>query len=204
MAGSHHGLFQRLCAIARRHSADAHAAEDIVQDALLAAIAAGRSDWTGAETLRWLSGTVRNRARMTARQARRSRRRDTEWRDTLAPTTNEPAETAGRLDLTGLPPALALVAALVLSGHNRREIAYLLDLPDTALRQRVLALKRQLQARGLAAPREMSGLSHNLAYGRIRQALRAGLVRHGGAFGSHDPDGHVFIVTPSQTAVRRQ
>nr|WP_318153298.1 transcriptional regulator [Devosia sp. CJK-A8-3] len=172
-----------------------------MQDALLAALAAGRNDWSNAETQRWLGGTVRNRARMMTRQALRGRRRDTAWHEAMVPSASDAAVP---LQLAGLPPALALVAALVLSGHNRREIAYLLGLTDTALRQRILALKRQLQARGLVAPHEMTGLSHDLAYGRIRQALGAGLSRHGGQFGSHDPDGHIFIVTPSQTVDRRQ
>jgi hypothetical protein len=92
----------------------------------------------------------------------------------------------------------------VLTGHNRREIAYLLGLPDTALRQRISALKKHLMARGLAAPEELSGLHLDLAYGRIRDALLPALVRHGGAFASHDPDGHLFLVRRSQTGAARQ
>ena len=96
------------------------------------------------------------------------------------------------------------LAALVLTGHNRREIAYLLRLPDTALRQRVVSLRRLLAARGLAAPEEMVGLNLDLAYGRMRIALRQALSRHGGIFASHDPDGHIFVVRRSQNQPARQ
>ena len=97
-----------------------------------------------------------------------------------------------------LPKSLRVIAALVLTGHNRREIAYLLNLPDTALRQRISALKRHLVAKGLAAPEELSGLHLDLAYGRIRDVLLPALLRHGGSFASHDPDGHLFVVRRSQ------
>jgi RNA polymerase sigma-70 factor (ECF subfamily) len=99
---------------------------------------------------------------------------------------------------------LRTLAALVLTGHNRREISYLLGLPDTALRQRVAALKRHLTAKNLAAPEELTGLNLNLAYGRIRDALLPALRRHGGFFASHDPDGHLFLVRRSQSGTPRQ
>jgi RNA polymerase sigma-70 factor (ECF subfamily) len=106
--------------------------------------------------------------------------------------------------LRGLPPALKAVAALALSGHSRREIGYLLRLPDTALRQRLSALRRKLMARGLALPATTPGLSLDLSYGRIRDALLPQLLREGGLFASHDPDGHLFIIRRSQTGASRQ
>lgn len=195
-------LHDRLLAIARR-SASAGLAEDAVQDALLVAVEAGRTDLADPETARWLAGVVRNRARMSARSARRGRQHDRLWQESRSePAVAPGASLAETLD--GLPPALKTFAALVLTGHNRREIAYLLDLPDTALRQRVSALRRHLVARGLAAPGELSGLSLELAYGRIRDCLLPVLLRHGGSFASHDPDGHLFVVRRSQTADPRQ
>lgn len=190
-------LYSQLLAIARREIGTSQA-DDIVQEALLIAVEAGRCDLDDAATGRWLGGVVRNRARMAARTARRRDRRETAWQA----GRSEPAPVAGASVaevLAGLPPALKALAALVLTGHNRREIAYLLDLPDTALRQRITALKRHLTARGLAAPAELSGLNLDLAYGRIRDALLPALLRHGGAFASHDPDGHLFLVRRSQT-----
>ncbi|MBJ3786543.1 sigma factor [Devosia sediminis] len=195
-------LYARLTAIARRH-AGAGGAEDIVQDAMLLAVEAGRFDLASPENVHWLGGVVRNRARMAARSARRAGRRDQLWQESRA--APEPGQGAGLAEtLDGLPPALRTFAALVLTGHNRREIAYLLDLPDTALRQRVTALRRHLVSRGLAAPGELSGLYLDLAYGRIRDCLLPALLRHGGAFASHDPDGHLFVVRRSQSGPSRQ
>lgn len=192
----------RLLSIARREIGSP-AAEDIVQDALVIAIEAGRYDLADAENARWLNGVVRNRARMTARSARRRRRRESDWSALREIAAEATASRPGDI-LQGLPPALKTLAALVLTGHNRREIAYLLHLPDTALRQRISALKRHLTARKLAAPAELTGLTLDLAYGRIRDSLLPAVKRHGGVFASHDPDGHIFLVRRSQTAPSRQ
>jgi len=195
-------LHAQLLAIARRE-AGAHAAEDAVQDALLIAVEAGRHDLSRPDTARWLAGVVRNRARMAARAARRRRARESAWQANRSEAP--PAESLPIAEiLAGLPPALRALAALVLTGHNRREIAWLLGLPDTALRQRIAALKRHLVARGLAAPAELCGLNLDLAYGRIRDALLPALTRHGGVFASHDPDGHLFLVRRSQNDIPRQ
>lgn len=192
-----------LLASARRAGAR-HDAEDIVQEALMAAFAAGRFDLEDNKTLFWLRGVVRNRARMHVRTATRRRARENAWAGVAVPPQTD-CETAPPADiLKDLPPALHTLAALVLTGHNRREIAYLLRLPDTALRQRVVSLRRLLAARGLAAPEEMVGLNLDLAYGRMRIALRQALSRHGGIFASHDPDGHIFLVRRSQNQPARQ
>ena len=198
------GLYAQLRAIARRVGRDAGAAEDMVQEALLAAVLAGRTDFDAADTARWLSGTVRNQARMAARSAVRRRRRETSWQAQAAPAPSktEPADTATLL--ASLPASLKAVAALTLSGHTRREIAWLLGLSDGALRQRITALKRLIVRAGLALPDDLPGLSLDLAYGRIRDALLPSLLRHGGVFASHDPDGHLFIVARSQKPVSRQ
>ena len=93
-----------------------------------------------------------------------------------------------------MPPALKSVAALALTGHNRREIAYLLRLDDVTLRQRISSLGKRLRTAGLTLPQGTPGLGLNLAYGCIRDALLPALLREGGIFASHDPDGHLFIV----------
>jgi RNA polymerase sigma-70 factor (ECF subfamily) len=195
-------LYAQLMSIATREHSAAEA-EDVVQEALISAIAAGRSDIENPENARWLTGVVRNRARMEARTARRRKTRETAWQAARPPGTKA-GDTRQDDILAGLPPALRTLAALVLTGHNRREISYLLGLPDTALRQRVAALKRHLAAKNLAAPEELTGLNLNLAYGRIRDALLPALRRHGGFFASHDPDGHLFLVRRSQSGTPRQ
>jgi DNA-directed RNA polymerase specialized sigma24 family protein len=195
-------LFDRLVSIAHRE-AGAALAEDVVQDALLVAVEQGRVDLDDADTQRWLGGVVRNRARMALRSTRRAQRRDRQWQDSrLPPSGGRAADLPSILD--NLSPALRSLAALVLTGHNRREIVYLLGIDDTALRQRVSALRRHLLGKGLVPPGELSGLYLDLAYGRIRDALLPALLRHGGVFASHDPDGHLFVVRRSQNALPRQ
>lgn len=191
--------YHDLLRLARRHARRHDEAEDLLQDALLDAVVAGRSDLGDAGNRRWLAGVIRNRAAMAARGAARRLRRDTAWqREQPRSDDASPADASGVL--RDLPPSLKAVAALALSGHSRREIAYLLRLEDAALRQRVVALKRRLACRGVPMPALTPGLSLDLCYGRIRDALLPMLVREGGLFASHDPDGHLIVFSNSQSA----
>ena len=63
-------LYRALRAQARRLVRRAEEADDLVQDALLAALEAGRSDPP------WLAGVLRKQSAMTARSAIRRRRRE--------------------------------------------------------------------------------------------------------------------------------
>lgn len=185
--------YLRLLAHARRH-AGPDDAEDVLQEALIAALHEGRYDLAEARNISWLRGVIRNKAKMNRRSIWRAQRRDGEWQaDGFEPGTS----LAEASVLPALPPALRVVALLALTGHSRREIAYLLNLTDAALRQRVVALKRRLSAAGLGTPAEFAGLNLDLAYGRIRDALLPQLLRRGGVFASHDPDGHLFVVQRS-------
>jgi DNA-directed RNA polymerase specialized sigma24 family protein len=192
--------YGELLRLARRHSRRADEAEDLLQDALLAAVAAGR-DVDAAASRPWLAGVIRNRAAFTARGAARRTRRETQWQLAIPPVTDAatPPVSVDEV-LRDLPPALKAVAALAFTGHSRREIAYLLRLNDTALRQRLTALKRRFAARGIALPAATPGLIHDLNYGRIRDALMTKLVHEGGLFASHDPDGHLFVIRRSGAA----
>jgi hypothetical protein len=129
-------------------------------------------------------------------------------RDGRFATGQPPAEPAPPPDLAellaGLPPSLRAVAALALAGQTRREIAYLLRLTDTALRQRLTALRRALAERGATMPDGLPGLGGTLDYGRIRDALLPMLLRQGGMIAAHDPDGHLFVIRGSQKAPPRQ
>lgn len=185
--------YEQLLGAARRHSRRADEADDLVQEALLEAVKAGHTDFETTLTIRWLGGVIRNKARLAARGAGRRRARETIWQDQVeapAPQDETPVSTL----LSGLPPSLKSVAALALSGHDRREIAYLLRLDDVTLRQRISTLGKRLRAAGLELPQGTPGLGLTLAYGRIRDALLPALLREGGIFASHDPDGHLFIV----------
>lgn len=187
-------IYRDLLGVALRHTRRRSEAEDLVQDALLEAVRSGRCNPADPATVRWLAGIIRNKARFTARGAIRSRRREQSWM-LLQPSQDEAADPSDAPSLVSqLPPALRAVLVLALTGHTRREIAYLLGLPDTALRQRVRALRRRLQAGGLGLPAGLPGLNLDLAYGRIRETLLPLLLRQGGTFATHDPDGHALVV----------
>lgn len=190
--------YAELVALARRHARRSDEAEDIVQEILIAAVKAGRDDFSRPADRRWMAGAIRRRAAFDARSAARRREREVRWQAERAPEALPMEGEALGAILADLPKSLRVMAALALSGHSRAEIAYLLDLPDTALRQRVRALKLALNKKGVAMPTEMVGLNLDLAYGAIRQALTPALRRHGGMFATHDPDGHIFLFKRSQ------
>lgn len=186
-------FYTELLATARRHSRLASDAEDLLQETLLAAIAAGRAPDRSSKA--WLRGAMRNLAAMQARSAGRRRRREAisvqlGEGDTLQPQLQE------RPCLQPLPPASRIVALLALSGHNRAEIRSLLRISDATLRQRIAETKRRW--RGADHGGSVHGLPalqrSPLVFGAIRRALLP-VVRSGhAAFGSHDPDGHPIAV----------
>jgi RNA polymerase sigma factor (sigma-70 family) len=200
---------QALHALARRHARKADEADDLVQSALLAAVEAGRTDLAAADTQRWLAGVIRNQAKMGARTAVRRRRRDDAWSSAQqGELTTDDAAPAPRNDaspaLSALSPALRVTALLALNGCTREEIGWLLGLSDAALRQRISQLRKALAGAEPPPSGSRTGASDSrLAYGRIRQHLLPA-ARRDGVLASHDPDGHLFLVAPSQTARRRQ
>ncbi len=195
--------YTQLCTIARRIVNDVGEAEDVAQEALLAAFLAGHTDFEAIETRRWLVGTVRNMARMSLRGTVRRQGRESQWQSAQPDQFESPQHGIHALPITLTPP-LKAVAALALSGHNRKEIAYLLNLTDVTLRQRIRTLKRELTRAGLDMPAELPGLTLGLAYGRLRGALLSKLSHRGGVLASHDPDGHLFVISGSQKGHRRQ
>lgn len=192
--------YGRLLRVAQRHSRHADEAADLLQEALLEAVREGRNDLSDRATQRWLSGVIANKGKLLARGAVRRRRRETLWQEEQSARPPSPGSDGLAAVLGGLPPALRAVAALAFTGHSRREILYLLKIPDTALRQRLAALRRRLAGMDVVWPEQTPGLRLPLSYGRIRDALLPKLVRTGGLFASHDPDGHLFVIRRSEDA----
>ena len=183
--------YQALLRLALFHTRSRDEAEDLLHDALIAAIAQGRRPWQ--EGLAWFRGVLRRQAAMTARGAVRRRRREAlaVLSDHAEPVTLPEPWTS----VAALPKSLRIVALLVLTGHNRAEICHLLRIADETLRQRVCALKRKLGAASGEEPlAEFAGLDGGLAAGALRRALLPVVKLGGAAFGSHDPDGHLFAV----------
>lgn len=195
--------YAELLALARRHTRRADEAEDVVQEVLIAAVVEGRYDFSNPSDRRWMAGAIRKRSAFDARSAARRREREAKWQAD-ADRSSMPQGDALNVILADLPRGLRVVAALALSGHSKAEIAYLLDLPDTALRQRIRALKLALGKKGVSMPAEMIGLNLDLAYGTIRDALVPALARHGGTFATHDPDGHVLVIRSGRPASQKR
>jgi DNA-directed RNA polymerase specialized sigma24 family protein len=191
--------FADLHALARRSARRVEEAEDLVQTALLAALESGRTDLSAPDTRRWLAGVIRNRAAFDARTAARRRRRETGWSE-AQPAAAGISETTAP-ELTHLTPALRLTALLALSGHTRQEIGWLLNLSDDALRQRISQLKRALAGANANISVDPAGV---LAFGRIRRALLGPTRRNDAFLASHDPDGHLFVISRSQIPRPRQ
>lgn len=194
-------VYRDLLAQARRVTRNAEEARDVLQESLLLAVEAGRSEPA------WIAGVLRNRALMLARGSARRRRREAAGVD-LAP---EQADTAcggalvagdPRRLLQRLPPAARRLAVLSLHGMSGDEIRWILGLSPAAFRQRLTSIRRclaampgELQAQGvaLAQVRDPARCAP-LPFGLVRRALKAAL--RGAALGTHDPDGHLLVLRP--------
>lgn len=206
---------QRLC----RRAADV---EDLVQDTLVAGLAAGRSDAP------WLSGTLRNLAAMQARGAvRRRRREETAGLDVEAATdapswtvlpqqrhTRSGTRVSANIWPTAWqawPASLRRVAVLALHGLSAEEIRYVLGLSDDAFRQRLSRLRKALAQLSPAERAESLALAYtrdparsaDLQFGLVRRALKAALQGQDGV-ATHDADGHLLVIRrPGHTSPPR-
>jgi DNA-directed RNA polymerase specialized sigma24 family protein len=189
------GHYAELLRAARRVSRRPEEAEDLLHNALLAALDAGRTAPTR-ENRGWIEGVLRNQALLAARQVVRARRRDGAWLRCQPDVAGDPEPSMGSTPtaIMRLPRSLRIVALLALSGHTRAEIRCLLGLSDQSLRQRVSQLKRRwIGACGQDAAPSLR-FPHGLATGRIRCNLLPVARLLGSRFASHDPDGHLFAV----------
>jgi DNA-directed RNA polymerase specialized sigma24 family protein len=181
--------------------------EDLLQDALLVALQAGRFPLNAADHA-WVRGVMRNLAAHQARTDVRRRKRDSEWSNEaalLADSTDDAGAPSGAAAATvkadvvaGLPKSARQVAVLALHGLTAAEIQWVLDIGDAAFRQRLTRIRRhigtlpaELRGDAIAIARTRRANS-TLDLGLIRRALIAELRRAPGV-GSHDPDGHLLI-----------
>lgn len=195
----HINTYMSLLSQARRLSRRSEEAEDLLQTVLLAAVEAGRADLSTAQNRRWLYGALRNRAAFEARSAMRRKARE------VAYDTGPQSDTGSDLPaafIGALPASLCTTALLALTGHTRPEIRHLLGLTDTALRQRLAQIRRRWNAQNGAALPDMPGLRGHLPFGLIRRALRAGMAQPDIYLGSHDPDGHLFVIAHAHKTAR--
>ena len=176
---------------ARRFAGSEDEARDLAQDAVVIALARGFDDWSAPGRRAWLRGVIRKRAAFVVRGQARRRRRE-----------QLPDGASGSGDgrwvwqtdfLASLPRSLRVVAALASADLCAAEIRWLLGLSNTALRQRLTALRRAVRAEAEPPTRTVS--EPQLSFAGPRAHLLAGLRRqHGRVVATHDPDGHAIFL----------
>lgn len=198
-------------AVARRHAWRADEAADLLHNALITAIAAGRQDLTDAANAAWFVGVIRNTALMEARSAGRRKRREVGQApiEQAKASSNDEVE-AWLAAVSLLPRGARSVAVLALHGLNRKEIASILGLNDASLRQRLTSVRKAMikldpAARPADLPNLRSTIRTRLELGLLRRALLSVLLREGD-LGTHDPDGHLIVLSKksSHNRVPRQ
>lgn len=162
----------------------------MTQDVLVTALALGFEDWPSPSRRAWLRGVVHKRAALFVRGETRRRRRE-QLPEGAAPAAGPWVWRSTFLD--SLPRSLRVVAALAGADLGAGEIRWLLGLSDTALRQRLSMLRRQVQAQ--PEPPTQPASPARFAFGAQRASLLASLRQRGGrAIAAHDPDGHPLFL----------
>jgi len=184
-----------LYTLAARRAFTPDEADDLVQDVLLAALEQGRA-MDDPRFPAWASGVLRRRALFLARTAGRRRRREADY---AAEATPPPAgeRKLPRQFVDSLPPSLQAVAFLANAGLGRAEIASLLRISDTALRQRISGLRRAWKRAGIA-PEFVEVVVRRSSNGPRRRALKTSLGKlPDGRLAVADPDGHPIFLSGS-------
>jgi DNA-directed RNA polymerase specialized sigma24 family protein len=195
-------IISQLLREAQRAARRRPEAEDLFQTVWLAAVEAGKGDLSCAANRRWFVGALRRRALFDARTA--VRRRTREERAVLMDAHTGQSAEVPVCFVERLPPKLRTTALLVLTGHSKREILWLLRTNEPALRQRIADIRRRWRAEGGGSLDGVSGLSGPLNFGIIRRALLPPARSLGVVLASHDPDGHLFVVGTSRKPGARQ
>jgi RNA polymerase sigma-70 factor (ECF subfamily) len=190
-AGAHRETYREVLVAARRFARSEDDARDLTQDVLEIALARGVDDWCSAERRAWLRGVVRRHAAFVVRGERRRRQRE------LGAQSPDAAGVGTWMwqpkFLASLPRSVRSVATLASADWCASEIRWLLQLSDTALRQRLTALRRALSAHD--EPPTVPVGEPARGFGPLRAQLLANLRRRGGrAVVTHDPDGHVLFL----------
>ena len=183
--------YRDILRTARRFSRSEDEARDLVQDALVIALARGFEDWSSPTRRGWLRGVVQKRAAFVLRSQARRRRRESLPE---AESGSNASRWVWQEDfLASLPRSLRVVAALASADLCAAEIRWLLGLTDTAWRQRLSALRGAVRAK--AEPPTEPASEPLLAFGPRRAQLLAGLRQQPGrVVATHDPDGHAIIL----------
>jgi DNA-directed RNA polymerase specialized sigma24 family protein len=201
-AGPTPSRLEALHRMALRYAVTPDEADDLFQDVLLVAVEQRRR-WDETGCLAWAGGVFRRRASFIARTEGRRRRREAAYEADRVPASDRERRMPPHF-IESLPPSLRTVALLANLGLGRPEIASVLGIPDTALRQRISGLRRAWRDSDVDPERREIplGSPHPLAI--HRRALRNGLARlPGGRLAFADPDGHPIFVGDAHTPAGR-
>lgn len=191
---------------ARRFTKRADEAEDLLQEVLLSAIEAGRSDLSDPDNRRWMVGALRKRALFEARTAARRKNRDSSYSDSFDQVIDpsiKPKESMPLEFLSTLPKSLRTTTLLILTGHSKQEIIYLLQITDQAFRQRLTSIRKRWKASNNTPIEDLSMLDSSLPLGLIRKALLMPAKSEDVHLASHDPDGNLFLVCSQNNSEKR-
>jgi len=190
--------YRDILRVARRFTATADEARDLVQDVIVIALDRGLVDWPAAAHRGWLRGVVRKRAAFLVRGQKRRRRREELPEGVahgLGPWSWHPRF------LAALPRSVRVVAALASADLCAAEIRWLLGLSDAALRQRLSALRCAVRAE--AEPPTLPAQAPQFTLGAKRGMLLESLRRQRDpALATHDPDGHAILLRLGAHKVR--
>jgi RNA polymerase sigma-70 factor (ECF subfamily) len=142
---------------------------------------------------------------MTARSAARRKAREAAH-SLVEPIASNNGDSDALLALIRqLPRSARIVATLALHGMTREEIAYVLDLSPTALRQRLTTIRRTCKDRSdsISSIDSSMTMGQELETGVLRRSLLAVVQRQAG-LGIHDPDGHLIVIERDSTSHRRR
>lgn len=186
-------LLRRLRAQAARLSRRAADVDDLVQEVMLAALLAGRTDAA------WLAGTLRRQAAMAARGAVRRRRREDAAGEWLQ--VRDPCNVVALPALPTMSLAARRVARLALHGLDAAEICWLLGISSQAFRQRLVSIRKSVALapadvraalRAFAAAPVSRRAPASRPMGPARCVLQRAAL--GSALGTNDPSGHLLLI----------
>lgn len=184
---------ESLRRIALRYAETPDDADDLVQDMLVAALVQRRVP-SDDGFLAWARGVFRRRALFVARTEGRRRRREALYVADADTSSSAAIRKLPREFIDTLSPSLKTVALLANVGLGRAEIAGLLGIADTALRQRISNLRRAWREFGGTPEVGEIPRGYPSLRGHRRRSVKADLVRIPGArFAVADPDGHAIV-----------
>ncbi len=184
---------------AKRYARRQDEIEDVIQDMFLAAIQSGK-EIQGDKFILWGKGFIRNHSAFVARSEWRRRMREEKF-GTIEHHSALEVRVPEKFVIQ-LIPSLRVLCRLINSGLNRQEIMYALDIPDTALRQRLTSLRKKWNAFLIenSLEIEIKDPIHLLETGLLRQSLVKSIQQHlqqldeeVKILGSHDLDGNLLI-----------